>query len=61
MKDLTIISHKKPSFSSLDEFLELCLPVFQAIEVRMPGSKAEWLDILNVLYSLKKDLIKEYL
>ena len=61
LKDLIVISHKKPSFSSLDEFLELCLPVFQAIEVRIPCSKAEWLDILNVLYSLKKDLIKEYL
>ena len=61
LKKLITISHSKNFFSSLNDFLELCLPVFQTFETKMYCSKSEWLDLLNTLYLTKKDLIKEFL
>ena len=60
-KKLLVISHSKQFFSSLDDFLVLCLPVFQLFERKMYCSKVDWLALLNSLYDIKKDLIKPYL
>ena len=61
LKKLIVISHSKQYFSSLDDFLELCLPTFQVFESKMYCSKSDWLAVLDFLYDSKKDLIKPYL
>ena len=61
LKKLIVISHSKQYFSSLDDFLDLCLPIFQNFETKMYCSKTDWLAVLDYLYDFKKDLIKPYL
>ena len=61
LKKLVVISHSKQHFSSLNDFIELCLPIFQNFETKMYCSKSDWLIVLDYLYDSKKDLIKPYL
>ena len=61
IKKLTVISHAKPYFSSIDEFIELCVPIIQIIEKKNYCSKADWIDVINLIYDDNKDLIKCYL
>lgn len=61
LKKSTVISHSKPYFSSIDEFVTLLIPLIIASETRMYSSKSEWVQVLNIIYSTKKDLIKCYL
>ena len=61
LKKLLVISHSKHFFSSLDDFIESCLPIFQVFETKMYCPKSEWLELLNTLYITKKDLLKPFL
>ena len=61
IKKLSVISHSKHYFSSLDDFIVLCVPIFQIFEARTYCSKKTWVSILDFLYSAKKDLIKPFL
>ena len=60
-KKISTISHSKPYFSSLDEFVELLIPDIQRIECRMFCPKKDLINIIDKLYNDKKDLIKLYL
>ena len=60
-KKLTVISHKKPHFTSIDDFITYLLPSIQLFESRMYTSKKEWISLINLIYTSKKDLLIPYL
>ena len=60
-KKLVVISHSKPYFISTDEFVNEMLHIIKSNETKMYCSKKEWINLLNMLYQNKKDLIKTYL
>ena len=60
-KKLIVISHSKPNFSSIEDFVTSLLPDIQRIELRMFCPKKEIKSIINKIYEDKKDLIKNYL
>lgn len=60
-KIISVISHSKRYFNSLDEFINELIPTIQRIESRMFCKKSELISIINKLYINYKDLIKSYL
>jgi len=60
-KTISVISHSKKYFNSLDEFINELIPTIQRIESRMFCTKNELMNIINKLYINYKDLIKSYL
>jgi transposase-like protein len=60
-KIISVISHSKKYFNSLDEFINELIPTIQRIESRMFCTKNELMAIINKLYVNYKDLIKPYL
>ena len=60
-KKLIVISHSKPFFSSIDDFISNCIPIIQVTEKKNYCSKADWIILINSIYDDKKDLIKCYL
>ena len=60
-KKISTISHSKTYFSSLDEFTQELIPDIQRIECRMFCPKKDLINIIDKLYTDKKDLIKLYL
>lgn len=60
-KKLNIISNSKNYFSSTDEIVNELIPVIQRFETRIFCPKNTLKNIINKLYSDKKDLIKSYL
>ena len=60
-KRLTVISHSKSYFSSINEFVSLFIPDIQRFESRMFCPKKTLNNIINILYNDKKELIKPYL
>jgi len=60
-KKLIVASHSKPFFSSVDEFVSICIPIIQLTEKKNYCSKADWVNLINYIYDDKKDLIKCYL
>lgn len=60
-KKLTVNSHTKPYFSSIDDFIGLFLPTIISFELRRYAPKKEWNEVLNWLYQNHKDLLLEYL
>lgn len=61
LKKLSVISHSKEYFTSIDEFVECLIPIIKTCETKMYCSKFEWISIINFLYENKKDLIKSFL
>ena len=61
IKKLMVISHSKPYFSSIEEFTQELIPIIQVIESKMYCSKIRWVNIINLIYSSKRELIKCYL
>ena len=60
-KRITVISHSKPYFSSIDDFVSILIPDIIRIESRMFCTKNQLKNIINKVYSIKQDLIKSYL
>ena len=60
-KKITVISHSKPFFRSIDEFIEILIPDIIRIESRMFCTKEQLKNIINKIYLTKQDLIKPYL
>lgn len=60
-KRISSLSHSKPFFYSLDEFISLFIPYFQKLESRMFCPKSELNNVINIIYNDKKDLILSYL
>lgn len=60
-KKLTVISHSKPYFHSTDEFISSCITIIQLTEKKNYCSKADWINLINLIYPSKKDLIKIFL
>lgn len=60
-KRITVISHSKPYFISIDEFVEILIPDIIRIESRMFCTKNQLKNIINKIYLTKGDLIKPYL
>lgn len=60
-KKFNVIKHKKNNFTSIDDFISYLLPSIQLFEKRMYSTKKEWLDLINLIYSSKKDLLINYL
>ena len=60
-KRITVISHSKPYFASIDEFIEILIPDIVRIESRMFCTKDQLKNIINKIYLTKGDLIKQYL
>ena len=60
-KKLIVISHSKPYFSSINEFVSLTIPIIQIIESKNYCPKKEWIQLINHVYKEKEDLIKCYL
>ena len=61
IKKLSVFSHSKPYFSTVNEYIELMISLIQKNETKMYSSKSDWLNLLNSIYPIKKDLIKCYL
>ena len=61
IKKLSVFSHSKPYFSTVNEYIELMISLIQRNETKMYSSKSDWLNLLNFIYPIKKDLIKCYL
>lgn len=60
-KRISVISHSKPYFSSLDDFIIPLIPNIQTLETRMFCTKNELNNVINLIYDDKKDLIISYL
>ena len=60
-KRLITKSHSKDSFNNSDEFTELLLDIIKTNERKMYAPKLEWINVINTIYPIKKDLIKDYL
>lgn len=60
-KKLVVISHSKPFFSSVDDFISNCINIIQITEKKNYCSKNDWISLINSIYDDKKDLIKCYL
>ncbi len=60
-KKLIVISHSEPFFSSVDHFTSKCINIIQLVEKRIYCPKNEWINLINLIYPTKKDLIKCYL
>lgn len=60
-KRLAVISHTKPFFMSLNDFISAFIYIIPKCERAMYCPKNDWLNIINILYSTKYDLIKSYL
>ena len=60
-KRLITQSHSKDSFNNSDQFTELLLDIIKTNERKMYAPKLEWINVINTIYPLKKDLIKDYL
>lgn len=60
-KRITVISHSKNYFSSIDEFVQILIPDIIRIESRMFCTKDQLKNIINKIYLNKENLIKLYL
>lgn len=60
-KKLIVISHSKSYFSSCNDFINEVIPIIQVIERKTYCSKKDWINLINLIYSSRKDLIKCYL
>ena len=60
-KRITVISHSKSYFSSLNDIISPLIPTIQTIESRMFCPKSELNYVINLIYEDKKDLILSYL
>lgn len=60
-KRITVISHSRPYFVSINEFIEILIPDIIRIESRMFCTKDQLKNIINKIYLTKGDLIKPYL
>lgn len=61
IKKLNSFSHSKPYFCNVNEYIELMIDLIKRNETKMYSSKSDWLNLINFIYSTKKELIKCYL
>lgn len=59
-KKMWVASHSQPSFSSIDEYVSLLIPIIQTSEKKVYTSKSNWLSLINHIYPEKRELIKCY-
>lgn len=60
-KKLIVISHSKPYFNDANEFVNDMIHIIKSNETKMYCPKNTWINLLNMIYEIKKDLIKPYL
>lgn len=60
-KKLSIVTHSVNYFSTLDDLISPLIPFIQTIEKRMFCTKNQLIDVINIIYKEKKDLILPYL
>lgn len=60
-KKITVVSHSKPYFNSVDDFISSCITIIQLTEKKIYCPKNDWISLINLIYSDKKDLINCYL
>jgi len=61
IKKLNVLSHSKPFFISSNDFVQSMIPLIKTIETRMYSSKSDWINLINFIYPIKKELIISYL
>ena len=59
-KKLIILSHKQ-YYHNVDEFMEKTLKDIQTCEKYMHCSRVDWIEVINEIYSEKKEILKYYL